>query len=94
MYVPIKVKMAELEEKCREKLVPTPKTTCWDEEVPLCAQVPQLLEREQDLYKCTSKVGNDQCQRVRLTIPREICYPQERYHPYGAAPPSPYHQHN
>ncbi len=48
------------------------------------------------LNKCSLTRGEDECQRVRLTIPREVCYPVERYHPYGgeypsvAAPPYPY----
>ncbi len=85
--MPIQVKMAELEESCEYHLVPTPKTTCWDEEVELCPKVPELEDREQDLYKCTHRVGDDRCQGVRLTITREICHAVEKYHPY---PPRPY----
>ena len=81
--------MAELEERCDYKLLPTPKTTCWEEEAELCARVPELLPREQELYKCSQRVGEERCKGVRLTIPREICYPAERYHPYPP-PPAPY----
>ncbi len=70
--IPIKVKMASLEEECRVQLVPTPRTTCWDKDVDLCPHVPELAHTVQKLYRCSAAISEDQCQRVRLTIPREI----------------------
>ncbi len=70
--VPIKIKMATLEDNCQEHLVPTPRTTCWDKDAELCPHVPELSQSEQKLYKCSHRISEDKCQRVRLTIPREI----------------------
>lgn len=83
VHMPIEVEVATVKEDCQTKLLPTPKTICWDEEVELCAAVPELVERDEHLSKCSLTVGEDECQKVRLTIPRELCYPVERYHPYG-----------
>ncbi len=80
--MPIDVNIARLEDNCETKLVPTPKTVCWEEEATLCAAVPTLVEQDEHLNKCGLGIGEDECQRVRLTIPTEVCYPVERYHPY------------
>ncbi len=81
--VPIEVKMTTVEENCGERPVPTPKTTCEDEEVNLCPNIPELEDLEVTLPKCVPSVGEEKCQRVRLTIPREVCRP---------APPLPAYQ--
>ncbi len=41
----IKVTVAEVEDRCRTELVPTPKTRCWEEEEELCTNVPMLVEK-------------------------------------------------
>ncbi len=86
---PLDIEVATVKEDCEPRLIPTPETVCWDEEKMLCAAVPTLVEAEQHLNKCAPSIGGEDCQRVRLTIPREICYPVQKYHPYPP-PPSPY----
>ena len=89
MEVPIEINLADVKEDCNVRLIPAPETVCWDEEAMLCAAVPTLVEKDEHLNKCSLAIGEEECERVRLTIPREVCYPVEKYHPYGY-PPFPY----
>lgn len=88
--MPIRINVAEIAEDCRKEIIPTPKTVCWEEEMMLCPSVPVLVEQTVKLPKCAYRTTDSQCSRIKLTIPKEICYPEERYHPY---PPIPYSRH-
>ncbi len=88
--MPIRINVAEVKEDCRIERIPTPKTRCWEEEKMLCPSIPELIERDQRLYKCAFNINEPKCQKVKLTIPKEICYPDEKYYPYPPPPPRPY----
>ncbi len=81
--VPVKVKSSEVKEDCGKRLIPTPKTVCWEEEEELCASVPELKEKDEHLNKCSLTLSEDECEEVRLTIPRELCFHVQKFHqPY------------
>ncbi len=81
--MPIRVEVAEVVEDCSLQTLPTPKTACWEEERMLCPKgVPQLVEREAKVYKCDYRLTDTRCTKIKLTIPKEVCFPQERYYPY------------
>ena len=84
----VQVRSTESEEKCREELIPTPKTVCWEEEVEVCTEMPELVEKPEHINKCAPAVSDDECAKVRLSIPTEICTYVQSYVPYY--PPSPY----
>ncbi len=87
--MPIRVSVAETKEDCLSQRIPTPRTVCWEEEVMLCPSVPQLVEKEQVLLKCGQVLTNNDCKKVKLTIPKEVCYPEEKYYPYHHPRPRP-----
>ena len=87
--MPIRVSIAELKEDCLTQRIPTPRTVCWEEEVMLCPSVPFLVEKQQNLLKCGQVLSNDDCRKVKLVIPKEICYPVEKYYPYPAVHHAP-----
>ncbi len=89
--MPIRVSIAEIKDDCLVQRIPEPKTQCWEEEVMLCPSVPQLIEKQQILLKCTFNLSNDDCSRVKLTIPKEICFPEEKYYPYPGGYSRPYY---
>lgn len=89
--VPIRARGTESEARCRDVLIPTPRSICWEEEVEICSEVPELVEQDEHLNKCAPAVGEDECAKVRLTIPREICSYVQVYQPYyPPPPPQPY----
>lgn len=80
--LPLKLRASRVQEDCKLTAVPMPRTKCWDEEVETCFSLPQLVMREEYPSKCSVAASDDQCERVRLTIPRETCFHVEKKYPH------------
>lgn len=87
--IPIRIKLTRVESKCAKELIPTPSTKCWEETSEYCISVPKLKEKDEHLSKCAITVSEDECRKVRLTIPREFCYHVQSYGPQAYQ--SPHH---
>ena len=81
------LKGTTVEEDCHPSRVPTPRTLCWEEEKEVCSDVPELVKKDEHLNKCAVTLSEDECEKVRLTIPREICFHVQKYSPVYPEPP-------
>ncbi len=89
VHMPIRVTVADIKDDCINQKVPTPKSECWEDEEQLCPSVPELVDKPQTLLRCSFVLSNDDCSKVKLTIPMQICYPVQKYYPYPALPQYP-----
>ena len=82
VHLPLKLRASQIKEDCRKTLIPMPQTKCWEEQVETCFSLPELVEKEEFPSKCTIAVSDEQCEKVRLTIPRETCFHFEKKYPH------------
>ncbi|TRY76603.1 hypothetical protein TCAL_03497 [Tigriopus californicus] len=82
VHVPINIEASTIEMDCSTSLVPTPKSKCWEEELEFCVDIPELKEKEEHLSRCAPDIGEEECEKVRLTIPREFCFHVQKQYPH------------
>ena len=55
-----------------------------------CFQLPYTVEEEEELEKCTTRLGPPKCEQTPVTLPKQICV--DIQHVPAPPPPAPLHQ--
>jgi hypothetical protein len=58
---------------CVDKPISLPKVTCADLSEEKCIQVPAIKPDSITVAKCTYALGEPACQKVELTLPKQVC---------------------
>ena len=85
---------------CVDKPISLPRVACEDITVEKCIQVPEVEDSSVTVAKCVAGLGAPACQKVELTLPKQVCkelvygFAHEE-HPKAPAPapyaPAPVH---
>merc|ERR1712051_785365 len=83
---------------CVDKPISLPVVTCSDISVQKVIQVPTVVDKEVTVAHCKAEIGVPACQKVELTLPKQVCvqlvygYAHEPApHPEPAYAPAPAH---
>jgi len=79
------------EKKCENKPVKIPKISCDEVEDKKCFQLPYTVEEEEELEKCTTRLGPPKCEQTPVTLPKQICVDIQHV-PAPVPHPAPLHQ--
>lgn len=71
--VPVKVAYPEPVKTCVNKPIALPRITCEDLSAEKCITVPEIEEATESIEKCTTGLGAPACQKVELTLPKQVC---------------------
>lgn len=71
--VDVKVSFPKPVEVCEEKPISLPRVACEDIVVEKCIQVPEVEDSSVSVAKCVAGLGAPACQKVELTLPKQVC---------------------
>jgi len=93
---PVTVIVPEPKKTCVDKPISLPRVSCEDLVENKCIQVPEVEDSSVTVDKCTYGLGEPACQKVELTLPKQVCvelvygYAHEEHAPKEHAP-APHH---
>jgi hypothetical protein len=90
--VPVKVSYPEPIKTCVDKPISLPRVSCEDLSEEKCITVPEVEDATETVDKCQTQLAAPACQKVELTLPKQVCvelvygYAHEPEPAYPAAP--------
>lgn len=69
----VNVRVPQPVRKCIKKKVQIPTVTCEDNKEQRCFELVTLEQTEQEIEKCHTIVGPQECQKVTLNLPSQVC---------------------
>ena len=70
---PVTVTYPEPKKTCVDKPISLPRVSCEDIVENKCIQVPEVEDSSVTVDKCTYGLGEPACQKVELTLPKQVC---------------------
>merc|ERR1712165_240958 len=70
---PVTVIVPEPKKTCVDKPISLPRVSCEDLVENKCIQVPEVEDSSVTVDKCTYALGEPACQKVELTLPKQVC---------------------
>jgi hypothetical protein len=70
---PVTVIVPEPKKTCVDKPISLPRVSCEDIVEEKCIQVPEVEPSSVTVDKCTYGLGEPACQKVELTLPKQVC---------------------
>merc|ERR1711890_194605 len=70
---PVTVTYPEPKKTCVDKPISLPRVSCEDIVENKCIQVPEVEADTVTVDKCTYALGEPACQKVELTLPKQVC---------------------
>ena len=71
--VPVTVSYPEPVKTCVNKPIYLPRVSCANNVEKKCITVPDVSESRQSVEKCETKLAAPACQKVELTLPKQVC---------------------
>jgi len=105
--VPVRVGFPVAQKNCINKPITIPRISCETRTEQKCVDQPEIEETTETLEKCETSLAEPDCQKIELTLPKQVCkelvygyaedkapkYPQPTYKPEPSYPqPSSYPQ--
>lgn len=93
--VEVRVGYPEPIKTCVNKAITLPRITCQVLTEKKCVSQPEVEDDSESVEKCVTKLGAPNCQKVELTLPKQVCvelvygYAHEPEHPQPAYPTQP-----
>ncbi len=97
--VPVRVGYPEPVKTCVNKPITLPRLSCNTVTEEKCVDQPEVEEYVETIEKCTTKLGAPKCQKIEITLPKQVCIeivygyaedkPEPSYTPDPAYAPEP-----
>ncbi|XP_040574452.1 uncharacterized protein [Lepeophtheirus salmonis] len=71
--VPVRVSYPEPIKSCVNKPISLPRVSCSDIQEEKCIIVPEVQDSVQTVEKCSTRLGAPSCQKIELTLPKQVC---------------------
>ena len=71
--VPVRVGYPEPIKTCVNKPITLPRLSCETVTEQKCVDQPEVVDETVSVEKCTTRLGAPRCQKVELTLPKQVC---------------------